>query len=141
MSGPLGQQLVPHDGDRLTIGTDPSIDIVISWDPTVSRVPALVERIGPGWCVRDLSSRNGTVVNGERIWAERPLHPRDEIRVGVTSVVFVSDQPSVEEPITATPVPSPEITRRERDVLVALCRPLFPGDAFTEPASIREIAR
>ena len=34
----------------------------------------------------------------------------------------------------------PVLTRRERDVLVALCQPLLAGDAFTEPASIREIA-
>src|SRR5262245_33776918 len=34
----------------------------------------------------------------------------------------------------------PELTRRERDVLVALCRPLSPGVVFTEPASIREVA-
>jgi tetratricopeptide (TPR) repeat protein len=34
----------------------------------------------------------------------------------------------------------PELTRRERDVLVALCRPLSRGAAFTEPASIHEIA-
>ena len=32
------------------------------------------------------------------------------------------------------------MTQRERDVLVALCRPLLTGDAFTEPASIRAIA-
>ncbi len=34
----------------------------------------------------------------------------------------------------------PELTRRERDVLVALCRPLARGAVFTEPASIREVA-
>src|SRR5919197_406907 len=34
----------------------------------------------------------------------------------------------------------PELTRRERDVLVALCRPALGGDVFTEPASVREIA-
>ena len=34
----------------------------------------------------------------------------------------------------------PDVTRRERDVLVALCLPLAEGDVFTEPASIREIA-
>ena len=34
----------------------------------------------------------------------------------------------------------PVLTRRERDVLVALCQPLLAGDPFTEPASIREIA-
>ena len=34
-----------------------------------------------------------------------------------------------------------EITARERDVLVALCRPLRTGDPFAQPASIRLIAK
>jgi len=34
----------------------------------------------------------------------------------------------------------PKLTRRERDVLAALCRPVGSGAAYTEPASIREIA-
>ena len=34
----------------------------------------------------------------------------------------------------------PRLTPRERDVLAALCRPVQTGDAYTEPASIREIA-
>jgi pimeloyl-ACP methyl ester carboxylesterase len=37
----------------------------------------------------------------------------------------------------ATP---PELTRRERDVLTALCRPALDGGVFAEPASVREIA-
>ena len=32
------------------------------------------------------------------------------------------------------------LTRREREVLVALCQPLLAGDPFTEPASTRLIA-
>jgi len=36
--------------------------------------------------------------------------------------------------------PRTEITRRERDVLIALCRPAIRAESFTEPASIREIA-
>jgi DNA-binding CsgD family transcriptional regulator len=36
---------------------------------------------------------------------------------------------------------APRLTRRERDVLVELCRPLVAsGEAFTEPASIRQVA-
>jgi tetratricopeptide (TPR) repeat protein len=34
----------------------------------------------------------------------------------------------------------PDLTRRERDVLLALCRPLARGAAFTEPASIHGVA-
>ena len=32
------------------------------------------------------------------------------------------------------------ITPRERDVLVALCRPVISGELFVEPASVREMA-
>ena len=35
---------------------------------------------------------------------------------------------------------APRLTPREQDVLVALCRPLLDGNAFTEPSSIRAIA-
>lgn len=34
----------------------------------------------------------------------------------------------------------PEITPRERDVLVALCRPATSPELFVEPSSVREIA-
>jgi hypothetical protein len=34
----------------------------------------------------------------------------------------------------------PELTRRERYVLAALCRPALESDVFTEPASVRQIA-
>jgi hypothetical protein len=34
----------------------------------------------------------------------------------------------------------PELNRRERDILVALCRPRARGAVFTEPASIRDVA-
>jgi tetratricopeptide (TPR) repeat protein len=35
---------------------------------------------------------------------------------------------------------APDLTRRERDVLVALCRPLKDDEVFTSPASVHEIA-
>jgi tetratricopeptide (TPR) repeat protein len=35
----------------------------------------------------------------------------------------------------------PELTRRERDVLAALCRPVTSGDVFAEAASVHEIAQ
>jgi DNA-binding NarL/FixJ family response regulator len=41
---------------------------------------------------------------------------------------------------TETEEAPPSLTSRERDVLIALCRPLFARDMFTEPASTRAIA-
>jgi ATP/maltotriose-dependent transcriptional regulator MalT len=37
-------------------------------------------------------------------------------------------------------VTTPELTRRERDVLVSLCRPLQGDDVVAQPASVKEIA-
>jgi DNA-binding CsgD family transcriptional regulator len=91
-------------------------------------------------CVRDLGSRNGTFVNGQRVWRERPLRPGDELRVGATRLVYRSDQPAGGGQATQASEPPPELTRREREVLLVLCRTVLGGAAFTEPASIREIA-
>jgi DNA-binding NarL/FixJ family response regulator len=50
------------------------------------------------------------------------------------------------DPLTAAGVETeaeqgaPVLTTRERDVLVALCRPLLARDMFTEPATTRAIA-
>ena len=124
------------DSERLTIGTVASNDVVVAEDG-VSRVHAVLERFGDAWCVRDLGSRNGTFVNGGRVIGEHALHSGDEILLGRLRLVFRSPVHGTETAAIAEP---PQVTRREHDVLVALCRPLLGGDAFTEPASIRTIA-
>jgi DNA-binding CsgD family transcriptional regulator len=120
----------------MTVGTLESNDVVVDADG-VSRVHAVFERFGDTWCVRDLGSRNGTFVNGERIIGERALHSSDEIVLGRLRLLFRGPARGTE---TAAIAQAPRLTQRERDVLVALCRPLLMGDAFTEPASIRAIA-
>src|SRR6266511_3509849 len=136
VQGPEGSKLLNLLGDRVSVGKDPSNELAVPSDPSVSRLHAVLERFPAGWCIRDLDSRNGTFVNGARIWGERPLHPGDEIRVGSTTLVFRYES-SRPLPSTDAPLPVPGLTRRERDVLVALCRPLASGDVFTEPASVR----
>ena len=42
--------------------------------------------------VRDFGSRNGTFVNGERVMAERALHPGDVLRVGLLEFVVLFRQ-------------------------------------------------
>ena len=135
---PAGRELVPLEAGRLTLGSDPANDLALTADPTLSRLHAVLERYEAGWCVRDLDSRNGTFVNGQRIWSERPLRPGDELRVGAIRLVYHGDELSGAG--TQASEPAPELTRREREVLLVLCRTVLAGEAFTEPASIREIA-
>jgi DNA-binding CsgD family transcriptional regulator len=136
---PAGRELVALEGGRLTLGSDAANDLALAADPTLSRLHAVLERYGAGWCVRDLDSRNGTFVNGQRVWRERPLRPGDELRVGATRLVYRNEEPSGGQATQASD-PPPQLTRREREVLVVLCRTVLGGAAFTEPASIREIA-
>jgi pSer/pThr/pTyr-binding forkhead associated (FHA) protein len=131
-----GRELRALDSERVTVGTLESNDVVVAADG-VSRVHAVFERFGDTWCIRDLGSRNGTFVNGGRILGERALHSGDEILLGRLRLLFRSPARGKETAAVAEP---PSLTRRERDVLLALCRPLLTGDAFTEPASIRAIA-
>lgn len=136
---PEGVELAPLAGSRVTIGRDPTNDVTVSSDPKASRLHAVLEKLSAGWCVRDLNSRNGTFLNGERVGRDRPLHPSDEIRVGDTRLVYRADKSS-DAPVTEAPERAPSLTPRERDVLLALFRPALAGEVFAEPASTREMA-
>lgn len=141
---PSGIEPVLLDGDRATIGSDESNQICLADDGTVSRLHAVVEHYGAGWAVRDLGSRNGTYINGRRVLGEQALHPGDELRIGKTRLIF-RDHGAPVRATKGTQVLGfdllPELTRRERDVLHALCRPLASAAPFSQPASIREIAK
>jgi predicted component of type VI protein secretion system len=130
---------LPLESDRTTVGKAPENDVSLPEDPTASHLHAILERFPAGWCVTDLGSSNGTWVNGERIWATRRLRHGDEVRIGQTRLVF-KDAFSAGGVATEAEIGAPALTTRERDVLVALCRPLLARDMFTEPASTRVIA-
>jgi pSer/pThr/pTyr-binding forkhead associated (FHA) protein len=131
---------IPLRGEKITIGQASTNDVPLAFDRTVSRVHCVVEPVASRWCVRDLSSRNGTFVNGERIWGEQPLRPGDEIRVGTVRFVVRLEDAGAHGDETVGAETGPSLTRREREVLIALCSPMFSGDVFREPASTRQIA-
>ena len=69
-----------------------------------------------------------------------PLRAGDEIRVGSVRFVARLDDDGVHGNETVGAETGPALTRREREVLVALCSAMFSGDVFREPASTRQIA-
>lgn len=135
-----GRKAVPLTGDRIALGAAASNDVVIPDESTVSRLHAVIERFPSGWGIRDLGSRNGTFVNGERVLGERVVHAGDEIRLGVARLTFRIPEPTDPESETDVALPSPQLTRREREILLELCRPVLSGDLFREPANVKEIA-
>lgn len=143
---PSGRELVPLSGQRVTLGKAAGNVVALEHDATVSRLHAVFENLGAAWSIRDMGSRNGTYLNGEKITAERVLHSGDEVRVGKSRLIFWMVRDSAEggreeETVTAQPVDAPpRLTRREYDVLVVLCRPLVSDAPFPEPASVRAMA-
>jgi DNA-binding CsgD family transcriptional regulator len=132
-------ELFPLDSGRTTVGRDGSNAIALGSDDRVSRLHAVIESFGAAFVVRDLGSSNGTFVNGDRLEGERRLRAGDEVRAGDTRMVFrMEDGPDLQ--VTAGAEGPPALTNRERDVLVALCRPLLFGEPFAQPASIRQLA-
>jgi CHAT domain/FHA domain len=117
-------------------------DISIDWDDEVSRRHATLEPVGGDWAVVDDGSRNGTLVNGERLQGRRRLRHGDMLIVGQTSIVFRS--PARPDGYTTRPGGhsqiSVEVSEADRRLLVALCRPLKDAGRAL-PASNGTIAK
>jgi len=73
-------------GTILTIGRDPSNDLVLP-DAMVSRRHAVIEHRGGHFHLRDCSSANGSVVNGDRV-SERGLRDGDLVAIGSMRLLF-----------------------------------------------------
>ena len=139
------QQIVPLEDAlaRLTIGRRRVNDLALEWDPLVSRVHCVLERVGGAWTVDDEGlSRNGTFVNGRRLTSRLRLKDGDAVRCGRTVIAFRSpDRGSTAMTATdeETPLREPLSSGQQR-VLEALCRPCRPSQGFVAPATNREIA-
>jgi predicted component of type VI protein secretion system len=130
---------MPFDADRVTIGKSAENDIALTGDAAASHLHAVLEQFPAAWCITDLGSSNGTWINGRRIAGQSRVRAGDEIRVGHTRLL-VGDAGGPAEVATDVEAAPPMLTPRERDVLLALCRPLLTQDMFTQPASTRAIA-
>jgi len=138
---PSAVERVALKGERLTIGRDATNDVALAHDREVSRVHAVLEQLASRWCLRDLESSNGTWVGGVQVLGERVLRTDDEIRVGSTRMFLRMHESSTErDDVTLKAERAPELTRREHEVLVSLCRSMLSAASFREPASIRQMA-
>jgi hypothetical protein len=131
--------VVPLRPEVTTVGRGRFTDVTLT-DPSVSALHAEIVRRGPYVYVSDLGlSRNGTRVNG-RLVARRLLSDGDALTFGSARCRIggiIAEEVCDEEPPKSV---TPELTRRELDVIASLCRPSMSDDAFVTPATAREIA-
>ena len=131
---------IPLRDEVTTIGRGLGVDVRLD-DPSVSRLHAEIMRRGPYFYLADLGlSRNGTQVNGRPI-ARRVLEDGDVLTFGSARCRVVglpSEEATAEVDLRRST--APELTRRELDVLISLCRPALSDDAFITPATASQIA-
>jgi FHA domain len=125
--------------DVTTIGRGESVDVRLD-HPSVSKLHAEIVRRGPYAYVSDLGlSRHGTRVNG-KVVAQRLLENGDVLSFGAQRC-RVGGLSAEHTPPETDPRRSPvELTRREIDVVAALCKPALSEEAFVAPATARDIA-
>lgn len=135
-------ELFPLGPGVTTVGRGEGVDITLP-DPSVSRLHAEIVRRGPHVYVADLGlSANGTRVNGRPV-ARRVLAEDDVVSFGAARARVGGLRPAeslAEETAALGRGGAPELTRRELEVLAALCRPALQQEAFVAPATAREIA-
>lgn len=85
LSGAKAGAVFPLRGDVVTIGREVGRDVLIDFDPTVSRRHARLERQGAQWVLIDEGSRNGSFVNGQPV-QQRAVQVGDILRFGATEL-------------------------------------------------------
>ncbi|MBX7106543.1 MAG: FHA domain-containing protein, partial [Gemmataceae bacterium] len=86
--------------ERYVLGRAPTNQIVLK-DELCSREHAEVYAADGLWHARDLSSLNGTRLNGQVLTRDTILAPHDELRVGKTRLLFVEKIPGAPQaPVT-----------------------------------------
>ena len=135
-------ELFELHGEVTTVGRGEGVDIPLS-DPSVSRLHAELVRRGIYVYVSDLGlSTNGTRVNGRPV-GRRVLTEGDVVSFGTARARIAGLVPAnelAEETVELRKITAPDLTRREIEVLTALCRPALQQDAFVAPATAKDIA-
>jgi len=90
IAGPSKDSLVPLPEGEATIGRDPTNQVALA-DPSVSRKHCLLRREDGRFQIRDLESRNGTLVNGVAI-KEHWLRHGDEVATGDSVFLFLLEE-------------------------------------------------
>jgi hypothetical protein len=136
-----GRQVLHELDEQITVGRGGDCDVSLGWDREVSRLHAQLERVGAHWVlVDDGLSRNGSFVNGERVVGRRVLRDGDRLVFGETPVMYRASDSGASSTIGVMTSPAAvNLTATQRQILVALCRPVRDS-AFATPLTNKEIA-
>lgn len=87
--GPDGKRrMVKLEGGEVTVGRSLEATVSLPEDQSLSRHHLAIVLTPQGWVARDLKSKNGTILNGQRLQGDSPLRPGDRLEAGKTRIIF-----------------------------------------------------
>ncbi len=99
--GRRGVRRLELDDQPVTIGRESTNKLVLH-DTGVSRHHCVIESMEGAWHIRDLGSRHGTHINGDRL-EESSLADGDRIRIGPFQLSLVTVDPSDQPTVNGAP--------------------------------------
>jgi serine phosphatase RsbU (regulator of sigma subunit) len=89
--------------EPLTLGRASANDLAYPEDTALSRQHLRIESDAGRWWALDLGSKNGTLVNGQRLSSRHPLAHGDTLEAGTVRATFVDRAPELGRTVVFTP--------------------------------------
>jgi general secretion pathway protein E len=134
------ERLELEAGVAISVGRSRENSLKNEADDSMSRQHCLFEPAQAGWAVRDLGSRNGTKVNGQRISTPTSLTNGDVVKAGRLEIRFMD--PSAAEPRAKMPHVGPDFVRKaeaQRPVTIDESPDEIVSDPLAYEAKLRKI--
>ncbi len=111
-----GQVLVIEDENReYRVGRDSEGDLVLRhW--SISRKHLMIRRVGEATTVMDMGSKNGCLLNGERLTEPRRVRDGDVVNVGHTEIRFCDPESGLLDSMDHTPTPVTDLADLGLDI-------------------------
>lgn len=122
---------IPLESTRkITVGRSSENDFAYPDEPAMSRRHMVIESENGDWWIEDLKSKNGTLINGQKLSGRCRLEPNDRITVGRVTIVFAESRPLgdhtvvfvEEDATTAIPSVSTSLSEHGDDIEAALAK-------------------
>lgn len=139
LDGPLAGRTIPVSGETVSIGREHDCTIPLN-DGGASRHHCEIRLSAGGAGIRDLGSRNGTLVNGSAIESVALRHG-DEIRVGSSRFLFENDEEEPETDDVAPRESAVTLVLRQGDSVYTTGAPAVSRRAVRDLKSLLDFAR
>lgn len=132
---------VPLSGDRYSLGRATTNELCYPDDFGLSRQHLAFERIDGVWSIKDLGSKNGTMLNGFRISNPTPLSDGDVVNAGHLSITYGGSEEPDTMNQTVIFVERADVESAPSNTVVSSLKDLAPGQSFSSERHAEALVR